>query len=145
MTNKFKYYCSRCKEWHYATLEQLCITNLESSSFKSHHLHGHNSSGFKRFTERFDKNEKELYEGNIVKYHEIILSLNDKQKLLQDADVVQLDFVGKIIWDEEGCGFDIVNKEECRGIGARGKYTIEIIGTTFENPEMLGKVDGYGT
>lgn len=91
-----------------------------------------------QYTGLKDKNEKKIFEGDIVEYKETIPSLNHKQYIIQNADFVQLDFIGVVVWDDEGCSFDIEGLHEYRGFGARGDYTIKILGNIHQNPELLG-------
>lgn len=90
------------------------------------------------FTGLKDKNGKEIYEGDKVLYKEVIPSKTPLQKVIQGADVVYLQFIGTIIWDEEGASFDIDGGEHgYRGFGARGTVEMEIIGNIYENPELV--------
>jgi uncharacterized phage protein (TIGR01671 family) len=86
-----------------------------------------------QFTGLLDKNGKEIYEGDIVRLQETPPLLNDT-----GADFIALDYVGVIEWDDEGADYNIVGKEELRGLG-NGKQTIEVFGNIYENPDLLEK------
>lgn len=90
-----------------------------------------------QFTGLLDKNGKEIYEGDIVRYGEIIVSTNEKQKEIQGADAVQIDGIGKVYWDTVGADFSIELENTVRGFGSRGTQEIEVIGTIHENPDLL--------
>jgi uncharacterized phage protein (TIGR01671 family) len=85
-----------------------------------------------------DRNGKEIYEGDVVHYKELIPSLNELQRMIQGADFVYLEFNGVIVWDDEGASFDIDGGNHgYRGFGTRGNVEIEVIGNIYEHPHLL--------
>lgn len=92
-----------------------------------------------QFTGLLDKHGKEIYEGDVVNYREFIESENEIQQKIQGARGVQIDEIGTVEWDNEGADFSIFLKTGgCRGFNARGEgIEIEIIGSIYENPELL--------
>ena len=84
-----------------------------------------------QYTGLKDKNGKEIYERDLVRLIESPPILGDEQ-----ADYVALNYVGSIEWDNEGADYNIVGKEELRGLG-NGKQILEVIGNIYENPEFL--------
>lgn len=84
-----------------------------------------------QFTGLYDKNSKEIYEGDVVRNTETASNY---------FDVVEyeiLDFVGVIEWDNEGCDYNIDDKKgTVRGLGT-GQQILEVIGNIYEHPELL--------
>ncbi|GAP02027.1 hypothetical protein FFRU_260090 [Fructobacillus fructosus] len=80
-----------------------------------------------QYTGLRDKNDREIYEGDIVKLHVVILSPDDK--------------IGYIEYRPEfgyciNFGKSIARQEYW---AANDKHTIEVIGNIHENPELLEK------
>lgn len=79
-----------------------------------------------QFTGLLDKNGKEIFEGDIVKFRDIDNSLPEE--------------ILPVIWDEKACGFVCRDSQHSKGIDMASSYdTIsgEIIGNVYENPELL--------
>ena len=75
-----------------------------------------------QYTGLKDKNEKDIYEGDIVK------ATSDQY--------INENFVGKVIFDE-GYFLTWINKNDIRGLW--GEDDIEVIGNIFENKDLLEK------
>lgn len=91
-----------------------------------------------QFTGQIDKNGKEIYEGDIVRLIETV-------KILYKPEFEQMDFIGKIEFDNEGADYNIIgnSEDDLRGLGVADQE-IEIIGNIYEhshllNPELLEK------
>lgn len=80
-----------------------------------------------QYTGLHDKNSKEIYEGDIVKLHVVILSPDDKVGFIEYSPKY-----GYCI----NFGKSIARQEYW---AANDKHTIEVIGNIHENPELLEK------
>jgi uncharacterized phage protein (TIGR01671 family) len=79
-----------------------------------------------------DKNGKEVYEGDIVKFM-------DEETIYSDCGYEYNEFIntGKIIFNKELMGWDITNRNmDLEEIWHYSEY-IEVIGNIYENPELL--------
>jgi len=83
-----------------------------------------------------DKNGKDIYEGDIVKLILPISRVVDKNMFesgLDNKNMFEL-IVGEIIFED--CEFCLkITEEERHSISSR--YTIEVVGNIFENPELV--------
>ena len=102
-------------------------------------VHTKNSGGMNdvnffimQFTGLKDKNNKEIYEGDIVR---VITDYFGKG--------IENDFIGKIIYCEERMMFeiDIIKINIGEGFSSSSDYEgeLEVIGNIYENPELLEK------
>ncbi|QHJ83711.1 MAG: hypothetical protein [Caudoviricetes sp.] len=80
-----------------------------------------------QYTGLHDKNGKEIYEGDVVKLHVVILSPDDKVGFIDYSPKFGycIKFGGKVARQEYWAAND--------------KHTIEVIGNIHENPELLEK------
>ena len=84
------------------------------------------SESVSEFTGRFDKNEKEIYEGDILK---TTIDIGDGERNI---------FYQKVVWKPGGFILQDVNDEsDTIYFGDFLFHTIEVVGNEFENPELL--------
>ena len=79
-----------------------------------------------------DKNEKEIYEGDIVKFI-------DEEVTYSDCGYDYDEFIntGRVIFNDKLMGWDITNRNmDLEEIWHYSEY-IEVIGNIYENPELL--------
>ncbi len=86
-----------------------------------------------QFTGLKDRNGKEIYEGDIVRLIEAV-------KIVHEPEFEQINFIGKIEWDNEGADYNIIgnNEDDFRGLG-NGRQEIEVIGNIYEHKHLLKK------
>lgn len=77
-----------------------------------------------QYTGLHDKNGKEIYEGDIVKIK------------YRDEDI------GKVIYEHNGFSIDVTNMNKNYGRVSFVDNFIEVIGNIYENPELLGGMNG---
>ena len=86
-----------------------------------------------QYTGLEDKNDKEIFEGDIVKAHG-----NDTMFPEEEA------FIGEVVYDDTQCCFELRKEvfcEDFEGIAYEAcplhGFFIEVLGNVFENPELL--------
>ncbi|ACH42287.1 YopX family protein [Bacillus paranthracis] len=86
-----------------------------------------------QYTGLKDKNDKEIYEGDIVRYLD-----GDEWSTESGYDCEEFDNHGVIFFDEECGRYDVTNKQ---GISYDDLFDcgvdFEIIGNIYENPELI--------
>lgn len=102
--------------------EKLCYFDLTNFDYSDRYLSQHQHP-VQQYTGLKDKNDKEIYEGDIVK------ATSDQYK--------NENFVGKVIFDE-GCFLTWINKNDIRGIWSG--EDIEVVGNMYETPELLNQL-----
>ena len=77
-----------------------------------------------------DKNEKEIYEGDIIKYLDV-------EFCVSDCGIEHDEFynIGKVYYDNEFGAYDVTNRWTVEGEDIW--FDIEVIGNIYENPELL--------
>jgi len=113
------------REWLYGDLvSQTCnayskIVDVGIKEFQMHVVEVRkNTVG--QFTGLTDKNDKDIYENDIIKFN---------------IKLVSMKFVGKVIFDDSSwCGI-VKNMKETLPFGALNDF--EIIGNIHDNPELL--------
>jgi uncharacterized phage protein (TIGR01671 family) len=85
-----------------------------------------------QFTGLLDKNGKEIYEGDVVRY------ITRSYGGFSDVDVT---VTGKVYFDYGSFEIKVIYKEPPRLVNNLSKlnykYSIEVIGNIYENPELL--------
>ncbi len=81
-----------------------------------------------RFTGSHDNNGKEIYEGDLVKWHEQIINYNETFKKNDDI-------FGLVLWDREDCGFKVVQL-------TKGQWLYKIGESIFEQDTEFYSYDG---
>ena len=82
-----------------------------------------------QYTGLKDKNGKEIYEGDIIKYHYFYFA---------DGSEIEKEHVCSVKYDDSFANFDAMDKEGfAHFLGNASDDGIEIIGNIHENPELL--------
>jgi uncharacterized phage protein (TIGR01671 family) len=102
--------------------EKLCYFDLVNFDYSDRYLSQHHYP-VQQYTGLKDKNDKEIYEGDIVK------ATSDQYK--------NENFVGKVIFDE-GCFLTWINKSDIRGVWSG--EDIGVVGNIYETPELLNQL-----
>ena len=90
------------------------------------------SETFGQFTGLYDKNDKRIYEGDVVK-REFTLWRGETKKTRETQ-------IGVVVYSNKDCGF-IVEKK-CNLRKPWDGDTIEVIGNIHDNPELLKEGEG---
>ena len=89
-----------------------------------------------QYTGLKDKNGKEIYEGDVCKYHDALAD----NYLIEGKNAEKV--IGRVTWSEDRCRFQAQEiKENHKGgyyiIKLESVLDFEVIGNIYENPELL--------
>ena len=136
---KFRGRMKRTKQWMYGDLAhvqgQPCIQVDVSTDEKKTVGMNVDPDSVGQFTGLHDKNGKEIYEGDIVKYVYSIPRLGKPSEERTD--------IGYVGFLQQEAGFVIVFKKRDQRLGRRSacEFCVEVIGNIYDNPELLNKED----
>ena len=81
-----------------------------------------------QFTGLYDKNRKEIYEGDIIKYS----AYSDESAGIKEG-------IASVVWDKEETGYYLANDYKSNLFYLIKDLECEVIGNIYENYELLGK------
>lgn len=81
-----------------------------------------------QFTGLYDKNGKEIYEGDIIKYSAYL----DESAEIKEG-------IAQVVWDKEETGYYLANDYKSNLFYLIKDLECEVIGNIYENYELLGK------
>lgn len=130
----FKIYDKELKESHMEYFETLCEDDYwydgETEVWSVLYDCNHDQERFValQYTGLKDKNGKEIFEGDIVKYNEF-----------WEGDCHYDSGVGQILWDDEETGFYLTAKDTSfiDLFNLTENLDAEVIGNIYDNPELL--------
>ncbi len=119
---KFRAHCKPDNRFYYFTIGQGNAVFNDRDIYNKLCLDG---VAFEQFTGLLDKNGKEIYEGDIVKFEDVS---------------GYKDGCASVIWHEDSCGYYLENDDDNiydTLYDFTPSYQMEIIGNIHENPELL--------
>ena len=91
----------------------------------------HETTVIQQFTGTYDKNGKEIYEGDILKVSKYEISRNDDDLKIRDYVICE------VIWFTVNPGFGLQHKHMVYRFYYTYEVAGEVVGNIFENPELL--------
>jgi len=89
-----------------------------------------------RFAGRKDKNEIDIYEGDIVRHWEYFLDENFKTK-----EIAEDEMISRVYWSDELNGWAL-SKDHKREIPMAHRDLFEIVGNIYQNPTGFAEAGG---
>ena len=130
---KFRALDSGTNEWLYFTLRELIVGNA------SHNLRLKN---WCQYTDLKDKRNREIYEGDIVKFLDDMAYVVGKEKIMLVGEIKFIDGAFWCFYEEEESSTRLVSAMTnywCDEF--KDKNMCEIIGNIYENRELLNEKD----
>ena len=132
---KFRAWDTVMKDWVPMGVNHISdLVRIKATKKKGEFLIDTFDSGSRRlilmqFTGLKDRNGKEIYEGDIIKYHYFYFA---------DGSEIEKEHVCSVKYDDSFANFDAMDKEGfAHFLGNASDDGIEIIGNIHENPELL--------